>query len=118
MHGVFTVPCLAVLLITPGSLWAKGATVKITFTGPGLATPLDTAGREVGSFPVWAGPGVRVNGVEETEGFIIDWPKGIATQPEASLARYDVSFYSECHTDNACAPTLVYVVQYAFNSAT
>src|SRR5437763_13722456 len=101
---------LAVLLVTPGLLVAKGYTAKITIKGPGLSKALDITDREGGSFPLWAGPGVHGNGAEETEGFIIDWPKGIVPQPQANLGRYEVSYYSAGHTQDTRAPTLPSVV--------
>jgi hypothetical protein len=62
---------------------------------------------------------VRVNGVEQTEGFIIDWPRGIVAQAPAGLQHYEVSFYTGCETsESGCRtsePSLTYVVSYDYD---
>lgn len=87
--AVFT---LLATLIAPASLSAKGRTVKITIKGAGLTTPLEITSSRVEEFGVWEGPGVQINGVEQTHGFIIDWPKGIVAQIPPGLQHYEVSF--------------------------
>lgn len=116
-------PAVAVLLIwslAPLPLAAKGRTAKITIQGADLKSPIEITDPKVEQFHVWAGPGVYVNGVEETEGFIIDWQKGIGARPSAELRRYNVSFYSGCRTDEkGCRqsePSLIYVVSYAYDA--
>ena len=56
------------MMSVPAPLYAKGATVKITIKGAGLATPIEITDRTVRGFSVYAGPGVFVNGIEETKG--------------------------------------------------
>jgi hypothetical protein len=108
---------LFVVLITaiPTLLFAKGATVKIVLT-PGLAAPVEITDPAVRQFNVWSGPGTFVNGVEETQGFIIDWANPIDTAP-AGLLQYKVSFYTECEgiacSTAALSPT--YVVYYKYS---
>jgi hypothetical protein len=87
---------LLVMLIAPAILTAKGDLVKITISGVGLATPIETTSPEIGLFNIFAGPGVRVNKVEQTEGFIIDWSKGKAAQRQGE--HYEVTFWEGCRT--------------------
>jgi hypothetical protein len=92
---------IIVALALSASLSAKGATTKITISGPTLSESIDiTDGVVLAKFQVWAGPGVFhgrgpiVQGggtiVEGTEGFIIDWPSGIeiAGCPAPTTARW------------------------------
>ena len=106
---------LLMMSVVPASLSAKGRTVKITIKGTDLTTPLEITDLKGEEFGVWTGPGVRVNGVEQTEGFIIDWPKGIVGQIPNRLQHYEVSFYAGCRTTE---PSLVYVVSYAYDPST
>jgi hypothetical protein len=110
---------LLMMSVMPASLSAKGSTVKITIKGADLTTPLEITDPKVGEFGVWPGPGVRVNGAEQTEGFIIDWPRGIVGQLSNGLQHYEVSFYAGCPKgDFSCRtsePSLVYVVSYAYD---
>ena len=107
--------CLLMMSIVP-------ATVKITVTGTDLPKPIVITDEKIGMFSIWAGPGVAKNGVEETEGFIIDWSKGVVAQPPAGLRHYEVSFYDGCRMDeDGCRtgePLLVYVVSYDYNPST
>jgi hypothetical protein len=106
----------------PALLLAKGATVKIMIEGEGLPSPISITDPKTGEFPVWSGPGVRRNGSEETEGFIIEWSRGRIEEPSPSLRRYRVSFYAGCRQGEiGCKfiePTLVYVVPFAYDPAT
>jgi hypothetical protein len=73
---------IAVVLTTilmagaPAALFAKAPIVKITITGAYLTAPIEITDFKNLDVNVWAGPGVRINGKEQTEGFIIDWPLG------------------------------------------
>ena len=112
--------CFLLMMAVPTRLSAKGHTVKIAIKGTSLAAPIEITDDRVGLFHVWSGPGVFVNRVEETEGFIIDWPKGVATKVPARFPVYELSFYSGCKEEASCRtsdPMLVYVVQYAFDPA-
>jgi hypothetical protein len=85
---------LLTLFVLPAALAAKGDTVKIVITGAGLGTPLDIKDAGVVEFDVWSGPGCVHDGVEETEGFIIDWQKGILADKPTGLRHYEVAFYT------------------------
>ena len=107
------------MMSVPAPLYAKGATVKITIKGAGLATPIEITDRTVRGFSVYAGPGVFVNGIEETEGFIIQWSKGIVAERPNGLQRYEVLFYEGCDIGEwGCRsgdPSLSYVVLYDYD---
>jgi hypothetical protein len=113
---------LLTMSIAPASLSAKGDIVKIRIKGTDLAMPIEITDPKIRAFNVWAGPGVSVNGVEQTEGFIIEWSKGVVAQLPTGLQHYEVSFYERCEIgDPKCRngePTLVYVVSYAYNPST
>jgi hypothetical protein len=113
-----TLPALlSVVLIAamPTLLPAKGATVKIILA-PGLAAPVEIIDPAVRQFNVWSGPGTFVNGVEETQGFIIDWAKPVGKAP-VGLLQYKVSFYTECKgiECNTAGSSPTYVVYYKYN---
>jgi hypothetical protein len=84
---------------------------RITIKGPSLAAPIEITEPKVAVFQVWAGRGTFVNGVEQTKGFIIDWPKGVAAWRPEGLQHYEVSFYAQSEGP-------VYVVSYDFDPAT
>jgi hypothetical protein len=107
----------AILVVAlSGSTDAKGRTIRITITGADLAAPIEiTAPELVRQFGVWEGPGVRVNGAEQKDGFVIDWRAGVV-QPPDGLDRYEVSFYVESR-NTAARELLVYVVAFAFDPA-
>ena len=100
--------------------WAVGPTTRIVITAPSLSAPVEvTDAEQMGAFLVWAGPGVRVNGQERLQGFIIDWPAGVVTQRPAGLPRYEVSFYVK-HANRSLASQpeeLAYVVWYETDSS-
>jgi len=105
---------LLAMLIVPAIMSAKGDLVKITIKGADPSTPIEITSPEIGVFNIWAGPGVRVNGVEQTEGFIIDWSKGTTAQRQDP--DYEVSFYEGCRTIteycHTTEPSIVYKVFY------
>src|SRR5712692_817796 len=105
---------LLIMSIAPSPLCAKGDIVKVTIKGAGLTTPIEIH-PNIGEFSVWVGPGVGGYSVEQTgyNAFIIEWSKGVITQPLAGLQHYEVSFYSGCRQGGNCRPSepsLVYVV--------
>jgi hypothetical protein len=104
---------LLATLVVPTPLAAKGPTLKISIKGDGLTTPIDLTDPSIRAFNVWEGPGTSVNGVEQTEGFIIDWSKGIVAERPNELQHYEVSFYA-----NHQGERLVYVVSYDYNPST
>jgi hypothetical protein len=96
-------------------LYAKGITTKIRITGASLATPIEITDPEVlKNFNVWAGPGTSMNGVEGTEGFIIDWASGAVAERPSGLDAYEVSFYVKYANRPASEQEdqLAYVVSY------
>jgi hypothetical protein len=115
MRNLGWLATLVSLCLTTVSLSAKGPTTRIVITAPDLASPIEIVDRDVlREFVVWSGPGVLVSGQEQTEGFIVDWPRGAVAQRPDGLTRYEVSFYVkyanrplESQTD-----TLAYVVSY------
>jgi len=98
---------LALTIGTPATLLAKAPIVKITITGPYLTAPLEITDFKNFDVNVWSGPGAQMNGKEQTEGFIIDWPLGRVSSYPAGLPHYEVSFYTE--------GGLVYVVDYMYD---
>jgi hypothetical protein len=113
---------LFIVSVVPLSLFAKGRTIKITIHGSGLTSPLEITDPELEQFGIWAGPGVFRNGIEESEGFIINWSKGIVAELPTGLQDYEVEFYSGCRmTEFGCRsskPSLAYVVSYDYDPST
>jgi hypothetical protein len=107
--------CTAALFLVcvPLLVTAKGPTLKITIKGLDLASPIEiTEEPMLGKFKVWAGAGVEINGVPQTEGFIVAWEKGPVAEPRGSLLRYEVSFHVIHQAPSS------YVVSYAYDPAT
>ena len=113
---------LLAALTVPASLSAKGRSIKITITGADLTTPIESTDDSLERFGVWEGPGVRINGVPQAQGFIIDWPKGVVAERRNGLQRYEVSFYTGCKMkESGCRssqPSLSYVVSYEYDPST
>ncbi len=114
------------LLLASVPLLAKGQLVLIEISGGTLGTPLRITDAKIEAFSPWAGPGTSSDGVESTEGFIVDWKAGVVKLHGAGLQHYEVSFYASCDTatnDLRCitkAPftigmRLVYVVFYDYD---
>jgi hypothetical protein len=110
-----------VVLGIPTSSLAKGITTKIIITGTDLPEPIDLTDRAVlGRFSVWSGPGTFMNGIEGTDGFIIDWPSGAVTERPTGLRHYQVSFFVK-HVNrplDAQEDQLAYVVLYDYSPTT
>jgi len=121
VKGTFVVGLALLTVFTaPASLWAKGATVKVTIRGASLAAPIEITDRSIlADFNVWDGPGTYINNAEQTKGFIVDWSQGIVANPPEGLPVYDVSFYTR-YSDSPPdeRPVLVYVVSYAYDAST
>lgn len=116
-----TVFGLLVLLSATTPLSAKGITTKIRITGAKLATRVEISDPKIlENFHVWAGPGTGVNGVEGTEGFIIDWASGAVAERPRGLDVYEVSFYVKYANRPASEQTdqLAYVVSYEADPST
>jgi hypothetical protein len=88
---------LLVALCLSASLQAKGPTTRIVITAPNLPVPLEiTDAASLDEFSVWAGPGTSLNGVEASDGFIIDWRAGARADRLTALPRYEVQ--TSCST--------------------
>ena len=74
-HGILFVFALA-LALAPEGAFAKGKTVKIVVDGAALAAPIEMTEPGLEVFGVWEGPGVHADGVDQKEGFIINWRSG------------------------------------------
>lgn len=87
------------LCLASAALAAKGETTQIVISGGGLGSPIRIADPVMlGRFYVWSGAGTfhsYAGGpkIEGTEGFIVDWPAGIADDRPAGLPRYEVAFH-------------------------
>ena len=113
--------CLALVFSATILVLAKGTTSKITIAGAGLQSPVEINDRKVvETFNVWSGPGTRSNGVEGTEGFIVDWASGVVTERPKALPEFEVSFYVRYANRRFGDQTdqLAYVVRYAIDAAT
>lgn len=122
-HLSAAVLSLLILSVAPATLSAKGSTVKIVVKGADLASPLEITDPKTAEFGIRQGPGTFMNGVEGTEGFSIDWPKGIvAADVPSGLLHYEVFFYTGCQpSESACRTSelsLDYVVFYDYDPAT
>lgn len=112
------------LLIVLGAttlLSAKGNTTKVRITGATLQAPVEISDPEIlKNFHVWAGPGTAVNGVEGTDGFIIDWGSGTVAERPRGLDAYEVSFYVKYANRPAGEQKdqLAYVVSYEADPST
>jgi hypothetical protein len=113
-------------LLASVPLLAKGQLVLIELRGANLSAPVRITDAKIENFSPWAGPGTATNGVENTEGFIVDWQAGVVRPHGAGLQHYEVSFHVSCDTaaiDPRCltkAPftmrmRLVYVVFYDYD---
>jgi hypothetical protein len=113
--------CLLVICSVTAVVSAKGTTTKITITGAGLQSPVEIGDPEVlKNFNVWSGPGTFTNGVEATEGFIVDWASGAVTDRPSGLRTFELSFYVRYANRPFSEQTdqLAYIVAYAVDPAT
>lgn len=122
MKLAVTAVVVCICMFTPLRLVAKSPTVKITITSPGQSAPVDIIEPSVREFAIWEGPGVSVNGVPQTSGFIVDWAAGPVVQPSNHLPRHRITFYTGCKRSEASScnfeePQLSYVVFYAYDAA-
>lgn len=108
---------LTTVLIPPA--FGKGATLRIIFEGKEFTRKIDKGVRD---FSIWEGPGTFRDGVEATEGFIIEWQRGILKDAERAavekLSIYEVAFEIGCPPEDACIDNgerSYYRVRYAFD---
>ena len=119
-----TIWLLTLLAVTIPS-WAKGDMVLVEIMGGSLPSTIKITDPKINDFNIWAGPGVNGVGLEQAEGFIINWKAGVAAQPPNNwppeVEHYQVAFYAGCRTipgDPKCLaekPHLAYVVLYDYN---
>jgi hypothetical protein len=104
---------LLAAVIAPASLVAKGPTLRIAIRAAHLTAPIEITDATVRTFDVWSGPGAFVNGVEQKEGFIIDWFSGVVPERPAALQEYYVSFYADHQGER-----VIYAVSYEYDPST
>jgi hypothetical protein len=113
--------CMSTLLAVTIPAWAKGDMVLVEIIGGSLPSTTKITDTKIDDFNIWAGPGVNGAGLEQAEGFIIDWKAGVAPQPQPGVEHYQVAFYAGCRTipdDPKCLrekPSLAYVVLYDYD---
>jgi hypothetical protein len=102
------------VLASVGILSAKGVTTRIVITGSELSEPIELRDREVvAPFNVWSGPGTSLNGVEGTDGFIVDWRSGAVEPAISRLQQFEISFFADEHPSTP--GSAVYVVSYGID---
>jgi hypothetical protein len=80
---------IAVMVIAPAPVFAKGDTVRITITGGDLAAPIEiTDPAIVRQYNVWAGGGTSSN---QPHSIGIDWTQGMV-EPPKGVPVYEVCF--------------------------
>jgi hypothetical protein len=110
---------LSIMSIVPASLYAKGDMVRITIKGANLTAPIEITDAAIKKFTPWAGPGVTINEVKQTQGFIIDWLHGAVAERPNGLQHYDLFFYAKLHGQPEDAKEeLVHVVSYDYDPLT
>jgi len=119
MKAIGAVALAVSMMVVPPSLFAKGTIVKITIKGPNLPSSIEITDGGIKDFTPWAGPGVAINGVKQTEGFIIDWAQGTLSGRPGNLQRYEVSFYARMYGQpEGSKEELVHVVIYEYDALT
>jgi hypothetical protein len=91
-----------VLVVAAAVLQAKGDTIKVVVTGPGLAQPLELTDKEVVAANVWAGN-------------FVDWTRGKAVAPAANTSRYLLQFHVQ---PPRMDPRMMYVVRCVWDDST
>jgi hypothetical protein len=116
MKTIGAVVLLVSTMAIPASLLAKGTIVKITIKGANLPAAVEITDGGIKDFTPWAGPGVTINGIKQTDGFIIDWKPGPLSSRPNGLQRYEVSFYGKLYGQPPGAKEeLVHVVVYEYD---
>ena len=105
---------LLFLCLLSGPVTAKGVLTRITIQKDALTAPVEIRDNEIlRRFTPWAGPGAWSEGIEQTQGFIIDWGSGIlATVPERREL-FEVRFYVK--HDPERPEELGYLISYAYD---
>ena len=100
----------------PAPLFAKGIITRIVIRGATLPVAVEITNAGIKDFTPWAGPGVVINGVKQTDGFIIDWKQGPLSGKPGDLQRYEVEFYGKLYGQPPGAKDeLVHVVLYEYD---
>lgn len=111
MARATTTIALLTLLIPVQLFSGPNPVQKITIKGGALTKPIEIVDPALLTrFFYGAGPGNYINGVEHWSGpsFIVDWPRGITTEPSKSLPGYDVEFLTSRTGMNTYRVTYVY----------
>jgi hypothetical protein len=115
-----TVYLLTLLAVAIPS-WAKGDMVLIEIMGGSLPSTIKITDPNINQFNIWAGAMANDAGLEQAEGFIINWKAGAVPKPQTEIEHYQVAFYAGCNSmpkDPMCRaekPRLKYVVQYGYD---
>jgi hypothetical protein len=114
---------LVLVLVSAVSADAKSRTLKVALVDDSAQLrPIEVSGPAVAVFGVWDGPGVRINGEPQMEGFIADWRTDPAGKRPEGLRPFRVSFYTGCVPGErilGCSvpeERLSYVVIYEYDS--
>jgi len=113
--------CLLVIVSATALVFTKGETTRIAITGAGLPRAVEISDPEVlRNFNVWSGPGTSSNGVEGTEGFIVDWASGAVAARPNGLRAFELSFYvgDANRPFNEQTDHVAYIVSYAVDPVT
>ena len=95
---------LAILFATmalAGSAFAKGTTVELSITGPGLSTPIHTSDASAINVSVWGGN-------------FSDWDYGKVEEPSGDLEHYHVHFWVQ--VPRSTVVQLKYVIGYVWDA--
>jgi hypothetical protein len=106
---------IALLLLCglSGPLEAKGQLTRIIIQREAGTTPVEIRDGEVlRRFNPWGGLGAWSEGIEQTNGFIVDWNSGATAGPSNSRELYDLRFYAK--RSDSQREQLVYSVTYAY----
>ena len=114
---------LSLLIVFSATIlvFAKGTTTKIVITSTELQRPIEISDSAIlEHFNVWSGPGTFANGVEGTEGFIVDWASGAVTGRPNGLRTFELSFYVRYANRpfSEQPDQLAYIVTYAVDPVT
>jgi len=110
------IPAVLAVLLAGSAMYAKGPTTRVVVSGGQMKRPVELHDRELlAPFTVWAGRGTRVNGIEATEGFIVDWSGG-PVKRKKGLPQFEIAFYA--NDGRSTEDQLAYVVLYALDAET
>jgi hypothetical protein len=107
MRVKYTAIATLLTLLVPVSLFsAANPLQKITIKGGGLPKPIEIFDPQlVTRFFYGSGPG---NSSWHGPSFVVDWPRGVAAEPQKELPAYDVEFLTSRTGLNTYRVTYVY----------